>query len=990
MPGDEIKGLCEEGHLEKAMDVLQCMNQQGIVPSEQMYGSLLKLCTKRKALAHARRVRSHLAKHGLDSTRFLGEYLVQTLVRCGGLQDALDVFRRLQTRTSFSSTALIWAFAGAGRSKEAIEVYRRMQEEGLEPDKYTFISLLKACGSMSNLEQGRRIHAEAVKYNCDSDLVVGTCLVDMYARCESLVDAHCVFQGLSYRDLVSWNAMLSACNLQNQADLALQLYEQMLGEGVNPDDRTFLSIIQACGMLAGMQEGGTMDEQPVKQNFVQKGKAAHFEAWRRGYQSDVFIGSALVSMYSKFGSVLDAQIVFDELSKRDLVSWTSMLSAYVKQGEAKGALGMYEEMQEKGVSPDSWIFVNVFQACGVLADTEEAIILDGERTKVKALQLGKVVHAHALSRGLMSHAVLGNALLSMYGECGSIRDAKYVFENLVECNVISWTAMCSVYLQQGLSKEAMEFITHMLQEGCSPNQWTFVGALQACGDLADNEDDVIVCGHVVRPQSLLKGKAIHSEAWRKGWASGVILGSALVSMYGKCGSIVDARHVFDGLSQRNIVSWNAMIAAYVLQGQAERAMDLYEKMAHDGVSPDNWTFVSTLQACAMLANKEDDALIHDQSRKVRTLQIGKAIHAEVLKRGNISEHFVGNTLISMYGKCKSTVDAQAVFDTLPQKDLVSWNVILSAYSGLGQVEKALQLYEKLRDQRLVSDDATVVHLLQACGIAGALDTCVTIHESLVSTGSELSPLVASTLIHVYGKLGKMQDAQSVFDAQSQPDVVSWTSLIAGYARQGNFESTVQCYEKMLAGGVKPNGVTFLSLLSACSHAGMVDRGICYFESMLRQHDIEPQIEHYVSVVDLLGRAGCFGTLVRMVSSMRMQSNSTLWMCLLSACRKHSNVELGRHAFNRVVELEPNAAAAYIMMSDIYTRAGLWEAANEVLAVEQELGAWKKPAECWIELEQKIHSFMVGDYRPPLQEQVYKLLARLSSEGVTLVTSTLLC
>lgn len=733
-PGGELKILCEHGHLDKALDVLLHMDKHGIVPTVEMYVCLLKACAKKKSLFQAKHVHAHLAKHRLESMRFLGESLVLTMVKCGSLEDALEIFHRLPQRTSFSWTAVISGYTDAGCSSEALRMYHCMRDQCVEPDKYTFVSVLRACRSIS---EGKSVHAELLTYGCESDSYIGTSLVDMYAKC---------------------------------------------------------------------------------------------------------------------GSIADAELVFEGLSQRDVVSWTAMLTAFGNLGQFKKVLELYVLMQEEGVSPDAWIIVSALQACGMLAETDENLL------KAGILKQGKDIHAEACRRRYESDIFVGNALVTLYGKCGSVEDAEDAFQRLSDLDIVSWNAMLAGYAQQELAAQGLRLYEEMLQHGVIPDDRTFVSALQACAVLAEDESLVQVNGQGLRLKSWQKGKAIHALVCQENYESDVFLGSALVSVYGKSGSVSDAQDVFDRLAKRDTPVWNAILAAYVLQGKGDQALQLYREMQEEGVTP---------------------------------------------------------------------------------------------------------------------DDITLMCVLQACSYTGDLEVCQHVHQHTLSIGQEVNLLLANTLIHTYGTCASMVEAHKVFETLPQPNVVSWNAIIAGYARNGNHSATFQWYEQMLLAGAKPDEVTFLSVLSACGHAGLVERGIAYFESMSKEHGVSPEIEHYVTMVDLLGRAGFFSRVELLLAEMPMQPSLSLWMCLLAACRKHGELELGKRAFDCAVHSQPKCSAAYVMMSNIYSEAGLWDNAKEINSIRQKQGAWKKPGQCWIGFEQEVEAFVVGDCKQAQQEQLYALLGEVS-------------
>lgn len=980
---EELNGLCKEGKLDKALDVVMSMDQRGAVPSVQMFRSLLKICGERKALGQARRVHGHLVKHGLEFTSILGEYLVITLVKCNGFVDALRVFDRLPVRTVFSWTAVISGYVTAGQVQTALMMYDRMRQEGVQPNRFTIVNVLKGCACTSNLREGMRIHSDALRYRCDSDLYVATGLVHMYAKCGNIAEAQRIFDGLSRRDVVLWNAMLAGYVSQAQAEKVLQAYECMQKEYTIPDGWTFVSALQACGILADEEEDADVDGRQVKVKALQKSKAIHFVACRRGYGSDEFVGNTLVSVYSKCGSIADAENVFDALSQRNVVAWTAMIALCTQKGLIASSLELYKEMQDEGVSPNDRTFVNLLQACGMVAETEEDVIsLDGQLVKLPPLGMGKEVHAALWAKGYESDPFVANTLISMYGKFGSISDAQTVFDNLANRDVVSWTAMLMAHNQQTHVEMALLRYEEMLEEGVSPNDRTYVSMLQTCGMLADKEEEeAFVNGQHLKAESLRKGKALHADARMRGYAADVFVGNTLISFYGKCGSIADAECMFEQLSERDVVSWNAILTSLVQHAEGEQCLFLYRQMHEEGVTPNDRTLVVILQTCGLLAEKEEDIFVEGGCWvKPKALELGKAVHADACRMGYGSDVFIGNTLVSVYGKCGSIVDAANVFDGLLKKTVVSWNAMIAAHVEQGDGERALELYREMLKEGAICNDVTIVCILQACCKKGSLDICRHVHQQYISSGNALNLLVANTLIHTYGRSGSMEEAQQVFDSLPRPNAVSWTALMAGYARQGNCTASLQCYERMQLVGTRPNAVTFLCLLSACNHAGLVDEGILYFESMTRVYGIAPNIDHYGSMVDLLARAGYFEMVEELISTMSVQPDLSMWLCLLGACRKHAGkVGLAKQAFERAVALLPNHASAYVLMSSIYSQAGLWDLALEVNGLRQKAGAWKKAGQSWTGVAQELHCFVVGDKDYPQSVPIHDLLSRIGVE-----------
>ncbi|KAJ7514124.1 hypothetical protein O6H91_23G029000 [Diphasiastrum complanatum] len=809
--GDKLSKFCEEGRLKEALHMLELMVQQTTKPPIHAYVCLLKGCSRRKALAEGKQVHALIVQSVLDSNIFLANTLVHMYSKCGSVLHALKVFKNMPQHNVYSWTAIISAYADSGEVEEAINLFQQMQETGLAPDKILFVVVLKACATLAGLEQGRKLHSDIIKRGFQSDVVVGSTLVNMYAKCGCTEDARELFDNLSERDVVSWNAMIAGYAQNGLGKEALALYEQMKQEGVQPDNVTFVLLLKACASLAALEQG----------------KQLHSEIIKRGFQSDVVVGSTLVNMYAKCGCTKDARELFDNMSERDVVSWTAMIAGYAQNGLGKEALALYEQMKQEGMQPNNVTLVLLLKACASLA----------------ALEQGKQLHSEIIKRGFQSDVVVGSTLVNMYAKCGCTEDARELFDNMSERDVVSWTAMIAGYAQNGLGKEALALYEQMKQEGMQPNNVTLVLLLKACASLA----------------ALEQGKQLHSAIIKRGFQSDVVVGSTLVDMYAKCGCTEDASEVFDNMGERDVVSWTAMIAGYAQNGLGKEALALYKQMKQEGVQPDNVTFILLLKACASLA----------------ALEQGKQLHSEIIKRGFQSDVVVGNTLVNMYAKCGCT-----------------------------------------------------------------------------------------------------EDARELFDNMSERDVVSWTGMIAGYAQNGLGKEALALFVQMQREGTKPNEVTYISVLSACAHSGLVDQGRYFFDSMCKNHGVTPTKEHYACMVDLLGRAGCLADAELFINKMPIQPNSVVWMTLLGAARNHGHAEIGRRAFDRVVKLETKSAAPYVLLSNIYAAAGKKDELAKIRNQMEEAGVKKMPGCSWIEVDDQLHAFVVGDATHPQSKEIHAELDRL--------------
>eukprot|EP01018_Ginkgo_biloba_P028267 Gb_24755 [translate_table: standard] len=584
------------------------------------------------------------------------------------------------------------------------------------------------------------------------------------------------------------------------------------------------------------------------------------------------------------------------------------------------------------------------QCRGIPVDFNTYSSLLKASTNMKTLEQ---VHAHMLIIGLQQDIFLGTKLVSKYSMCGSVEKARLVFDKISRRNVFLWNAMIIGCARNGRSQETLSLYYQMRQAGIHPNNFTFPVALKACAALS----------------ALQEGKEIHYHIVRTGVDSNIFVGTALIDMYVKCKSIENARQVFDKMPVRDVVLWTAMIVGYVQNGLANEALTLFWQMQIADVKPDSLTMASVLSACAQLG----------------VVNQGKRIHDYIIRSGLESDVSVSNSLVAMYAKCGSLEIARQLFDKMSKRDVISWNAMIAGYAQNGHANEALRLFDQMQQVDMKPDSVTMVSVLPACSHLGALQQGKWIHDYINRNGFESDVSVSTALIDMYAKCGSIEIARNVFDNMSKRDVVSWSAMISGYGMHGHGKDALALFIQMLETGIKPNDVTFISVLSACSHAGLVNEGWQYFDCMTQDYHITPRVEHYSCMVDLLGRAGCLDEAHDFVNNMPLEPHVGVWGALLGACRIHCNIELGEQVANRLFYLDPEHVGYYVLLSNIYAEAGRWDDVTKVRTMMKERGLEKTPGCSLIEINNRVHAFLVGDKSHPQSEKIYATLETLTRQ-----------
>ncbi|KAJ8637263.1 hypothetical protein MRB53_011530 [Persea americana] len=684
----------------------------------------------------------------------------------------------------------------------------------------------------------------------------------------------------------------------------------------------FIHLLRDCASSGSIQQGKALHGFLLKSNFI------HENA-----DETVVLYNHLAHMYGKCSKIDYARRLFDQMPERNVFSWTVMVVGSTENGFFLDGFKSFCQMQNHGVIPDKFVYTTVIQSC----------------IGLKSVEFGKMVHAQIAKSEFSSHVFVNTSLLNMYAKLGYMEDAVRVFMSMNQRSQVTWNAMISGSASNDLNLEAYNWFLSMRSRGFGPNIYTFASVLKAIGKLGD----------------VSKGREVHHHVIRSCLESNVVVGTALIDMYSKCGSFSEARTVFEKnfakYSDTNM-PWNAMISGYSQGGYSEEALEIFKRMCLNSVYTDLFTYGSVLHACVDL----------------KCLRCGREVHGRVVKIGDDSRVLsVNNALIHVYSKCGCIEDATKVFERMEERDVVSWTTIITAYAHCSEEEKALDVFRQMREEENVRPNQfTYASVLVACASISLLELGCQVHSLVCKAGLGDDNCVEGALINMYAKCGSMVEAESVFMKIVSPDVVSWTAIIMGYAQHGFAENALQLFRKMEESGTKPNAITILCVLFACSHGGMVDQGLFYFHLMKERYRVAPEMEHYACVVDLLARVGHLDDAVAFINDMPIEPNEMVWQTLLAGCRVHGNVELGKAAAKKVISVRPEDSAAYVLLSNTYIDKGSLVDGHGLREVMKEKGVKKEPGVSTIVVGGTVHRFFAGDQRHPQKDYIYAKLEDL--------------
>ncbi|KAG8371873.1 hypothetical protein BUALT_Bualt12G0008200 [Buddleja alternifolia] len=719
----------------------------------------------------------------------------------------------------------------------------------------------------------------------------------------------------SFKHEESFNVYISSLCKQKHFKDALRAFDVLEKNADHLVDlSTCAHLISACSSLRAIEYGRKIHNHILKSSLL----------------PNMILENHIINMYGKCGSTKDARNVFDNMWERNVVTWTALIAAYSQKGPQVEAIKLYIRMQQSGFVPDHFTFGSVIKAGSSQIEAD----------------LGEQLHAQVIKFEFGSHQIAQNALIAMYTKFGRINEACNVFSSIKSKDLISWSSMIAGFAKLGYELKALCCFKEMLSQGTyHPNEFIFGSVFSACGCLGQPE----------------YGRQIHGMSIKYGLEGNAFTGCSLTDMYAKCGFLCSAKTAFNLIENPDLVSWNALIAGFAYGGDANEAMLIFSRMRHLGFTPDDITVRSLL--CGFT--------------NPSTISQGKQVHSYITKIGLDMDIPVCNTLLTMYANCSDYNNAYKMFnENRDSADLVSWNAIMTMCMHHHQVGEVLALFRKMLLYHGKPDYITLVNVLGACGKFASLETGDQVYCCAMKNGLDFEILVNNGLVDMYVKCGSLERARKLFDSMVNLDVVSWSSLIVGYAQFGYGEEALDLFMKMKNQGIKPNQVTLVGVLTACSHVGLVKEGMKLFNSMEKDYDIIPTREHFSCVIDLLARAGQIHEAEAFINQMGFEPDIIMWKTLLAACRNRNNVEVGKRVAENILKIDPSNSAAHVLLCSIYASAGDWKDVATLRSLMREKGVRKVPGQSWIEVKDGIHVFSAEDGLHPERDKIFPMLEEL--------------
>ena len=762
----------------------------------------------------------------------------------------------------------------------AVNLFVELMGEGVGLDSTTLLIVVSASSHMGNLTQGLVLHGISFKTGLLSDSFLCNALIDMYAKCGELSSSECVFGGMEYRDIISWNSMMRGCAYNNYPEKSLWYFKKMAYSSEQADNVSLTCAVSASALLGQLSFG----------------QVIHGWGIKLGYKdiSHNSFENSLISLYSQCRDIQAAEILFKEMKYKDIVSWNAMLDGLALNQRIWEAFDLLHEMQLLGcVQPDSVTVVTIIPLCAELM----------------LLREGRAVHGLTLRREMGLDFSVTNSLIDMYSKCKDVKRAEHVFKAIPERDLVSWNAIISGYSQNGHSREAQHLFRQLLQSYSQCSLSTLLAILPSCDS----------------SEFLQFGESIHCWQLKLGFANNPLAVNSLMLMYINCGDLVACFSLLQTVSAAaDIVCWNTVMAGCTQNGHFWEALKAFNLMRQDpDVCHDSVALFNVISACGNL----------------ELLFAGGSLHGLALKTLMESDIRVQNALITMYGRCGEIENARIIFGFSCNRNLCSWNCMISAFSQNKDGRRALELFRHIEFE---PNEITIVGILSACTQLGVLRHGKQIHGHVIRSRLQGNSFVSAALEDMYSNCGRLDTAFQIFQSSPERSVAAWNSMISAFGFHSNGGKAIELFHEMRECGTRPTKSTFISLLSACSHSGLVNEGLWYYSNMLELFNVEADTEHHVCMVDMLGRAGRLGEAYEFIRQMPTQPEPGVWGALLSACSYHGDLKMGREVAELLFELEPENVGYYISLSNMYVAAGRWKDAVELRRIIQDKGL-KKPA-----------------------------------------------
>ncbi|KAI4346055.1 hypothetical protein L6164_013137 [Bauhinia variegata] len=749
-----------------------------------------------------------------------------------------------------------------------------------------FALFLDDCSDVLTL---KKLHARIFVSGFENNSFLATKLLKCYAKFGLLSEPRWIFYKIISRNHSLWNPIFVGYFSAGHYGEVLIRYLDLKQQKICLDGSAITFSLKSCIELGSLEFG----------------RGIHVDAFKFNLNADCFVGSSLIGLYSKHGKMEEASRAYNEITNKDVVACTSIITAYAQCRDlcAYEAFRIAYGMQKEQLLPNRVTLVSLLQAA----------------THLGTLKEGRAIHGYSIRKGIgISDEIFETSLMDMYQKCGDPQTAAFIFGKMHTRTIGSWNTMIVGYLHTGHALEAFDLFCQMMQENISPDLVTLANAILSCATL----------------NYLCQGKSIHGCMVRMGAELDLVETTALVDLYSKF-DVTKARKIFDSSGDKDTILFDVMMAGYLQHNLSREAVQIFNEMVKVGVRPSLGSLLNILSAVSSLKD----------AQQVRS------VHGYVLRYGYVMNMEIANQIIYAYAKCGSIHCAKKVFDRIRHRDLVTWTSMMKGYIHHGHIEEAISLFRLLQKENLNLDSVTLISLLQALSQLGCLSSIKEVHCHIyrVFHGREAS--ITNFLITAYAKYGRLEMAKFLFEQMTERCLTSWNAMISAYGMHGHSKEVLKLFDQMKSAKIVPDEITFTSILSACSHSGLIEEGLQAFRTMVKEYCIVPCEVHYSCIVDLLSRAGRLKDAYDLTKCMPSKHSSSALVALLSACRLYGDTEMGEVIGKQILKLEPDNSSSYYLVSNLYAERGKWDEVASIRTKTRERGIKRTTGYSSIELDE---------------------------------------
>ncbi|RAL54871.1 hypothetical protein DM860_013567 [Cuscuta australis] len=675
---------------------------------------------------------------------------------------------------------------------------------------------------------------------------------------------------------------------------------------------------------------------------------AHAQLIRSGHSNNLIAVTKLTQSFSApHQDISIARRIVNAFNRPDLFLYNVLIRGFSQNGLPIESLSIFLRLRcsKTRLEPDNYSYA--FVISGISSSGDQ--------------RFGLLLHGQAVVSGYCSDLFVGSALVDMYMSFGRTGNARKVFDRIACPDTVLWNTMVAGLSKNFCFNEAIRVFRDMVGSGIKYDAATLAVVLTSVAEL----------------QALQMGKTVHCLSIKVGCFFHDFVLTGLISAYSRCRDVKTGWLLFEQIRKPDLIPFNAMIAGFAFNNETESSVRLFKDLLASREKVNSSTIVGLIPVSSPFGH----------------LDLCFSIHGLCVKTYIIRNPSVSTALTTAYSRLNELEFARKLFDESSERTLASWNAMISGYAQNGQTEMAISLFLEMQKLGIHPNPITITSILSACSQLGALSIGRWIHELIKNETLESNIYVLTALVDMYAKCGNIETARQLFDTMLERNAVTWNAMISGYGLHGFGRESLMLFDRMLSSGVYPTEVTFLSLLYACSHAGLVEEGENIFHSMVHYHGIKPSSEHYACMVDLLGRAGKLEKALNFIERMPVEPGPAEWGALLGACKTHKNTNLANFVSGKLFNLDAVNVGYYVLLANIHSTDHNYPRAASVRQMVKKRNLAKTPGCTLIEVDGYPYVFKSSDQSHPQSGAIYskleEMMEKMREAGFQVETSTAL-